>query len=150
MTKEEKQLLLKELCGRLPYGVKFTLSGDNIYTMKGIDLIVTDEGDWEYAVTAKGIEPIEIDFVKPYLRPISSLTDEECNTLFKILDINEEDGDWLKISDINVIRLFTENGKDFYEIANAMDYLYSIHVDFRDMIEKGIALEAPKDMYKTE
>ncbi len=33
MTDEEKQLLLKDLCPRLLYGVKFTLSGNNIYTM---------------------------------------------------------------------------------------------------------------------
>ena len=63
MTQEEKDLLLKDITARLSCGVKFTLSGNNIYTMKGIDLIVTDDGDWEYAVTAKGIRPIEIKYI---------------------------------------------------------------------------------------
>ena len=54
MTQEEKDLLLKDLSARVPYGVKFTF-GNNIYTMKGIDLIVTDEWLWDYAVTAKAI-----------------------------------------------------------------------------------------------
>ena len=142
MTQEEKQLLLKDLCVRLPYGVKCKLwsyDNESSATTVTIKMSVLDAFIYNNTLT-----------VKPYLRPISSLTAKECDQLFKILDINEEDGDWLKINDINVIRLFTESGKDFYEIAEAMDYLYSIHVDFKGMIEKGLALEAPKDMYKTE
>ena len=54
MTQKDKELLLKDLCARLPYGVKFECN-KNVYTAKGLDLIVTDEGDWEYTVTAKGI-----------------------------------------------------------------------------------------------
>lgn len=146
MTNIEKQLLLKELCARLLYDVKVQTSlFESPTSIKGI----TEDECWVY-FDEDNYEWVDIEEVKPYLRPISSLTDEECNTLFKILDINEKDGDWLKINDINVIRLFTENGKDFYEIADAMDYLYSIHIDFRDMIEKGLALEALEGMYKIE
>jgi hypothetical protein len=122
MTKEEKQLLLTDLCTRLPYGIKFTLSGNNIYTMKGIDLIVTDEGDWEYAITSKGIAPIEIMYVKPYLRPMSSMTEEEeiyYNTVYTTLKFYEKE-----------------------------DWLNAHHFDFRSLIPLGLALEAPKDMYK--
>ena len=121
MTNEEKQLLIKDLCQRLLYGVKFACN-KNIYTAKGLDLIVTDEGDWEYAVTAKGIAPIEIDFVKPYLRPMSSMTEEEeiyYNTVY-----------------------FTLN---FYKKE---DWLNEHHFDYRRLIPMGLALEAPADMYK--
>ena len=76
MTQKEKKLLLKDLCARLPYGVNFACN-KNVYTATGLDLIVTDEGDWEYAVTAKGIAPIEIDFIKPYLFPLSSMTEKQ-------------------------------------------------------------------------
>lgn len=120
MTNEEKQLLLKDLCPRLLYGVKFTLSGNNIYTMKGIDLIVTDEGDWEYAVTAKGIEPIEIEYIKPYLRPMSSMTEEEANGLTHLI----------------------RESWEFY------DYLNAHHFDYRGLIPMGLTLEAPDDVYK--
>lgn len=90
MTQEQKDLLLKDLCARLPYGVKFACN-KNIYTAKGLDLIVTDGGDWEYAVTAKGIAPIEIDFIKPYLFPLSSMTEEQMHDFFCRFVVNEID-----------------------------------------------------------
>lgn len=144
MTKEEEQLVLKDLCGRLPHGVKVSLFGWDKFpcTVTKIDIklkkiFCPEANSYQY-----------INVIKPYLRPIKSMTEDECNELFKILKIDENNGDWLKINDIGVIRLFTELGKDFYEIADAMDYLYSIHVDFRYMIEEGLALEAPEGMYK--
>ena len=136
MTQEEKQLLLKDLCARLRYGVKFTLS-DNIYTMKGIDLIVTDEGDWEYAVTAKGIEPIEIEYIKPYLRSMSSMTEGERNEYFDFR--NQE---LQRVA-------FAEVGRES-AIAEISDWLNEHYFDYRGLIEKGLALEAPEGMYKTE
>ena len=133
MKKEEKQLLLKDLCARLPYGVKFVCN-KNVYTAKWLDLIVTDEGDWEYAVTAKGIEPIEIDFVKPYLRPMSSMTEEE----------KEE------YTSYCFEQPFLQKDKipNLGSVPMCMDWLLSKHFDFRGLIEKGLALEAPKGMYK--
>lgn len=119
MTQEDKKILLKDLCARLHCGVKFTFSGDSIYTMKGIDLIVTDEGNWEYVVTAKGIEPIEIEYIKPYLRPMSSMTEEEeiyYDTVY-----------------------FTLN---FYKKE---DWLNEHHFDYRGLIPMGLALEVTKE-----
>ena len=146
MTQEEKQLLLKDICARLQYGVKFTLSGDNIYTMKGIDLIVTDEGNWEYAVTAKGIIPIEIEYIKPYLRHISSMTEEELN------ECVIKSG----IADIKcpTIKTFQDRLQHcinwFIADTKEIDWLNMHHFDYRGLIEKGLALEAPEGMYKTE
>ena len=122
MTQEDKELLLKDLGARIPCGVKFTFSDDSIYTMKGIDLIVTDEGDWEYAVTAKGIEPIEIEYVKPYLRPMSSMTEEE-------------------------MKEYDHARSDWYDDLETYDWLNAHHFDYRGLIEKGLALEAPEGMY---
>ena len=148
MTQEEKQLLLKDLCGRLPYGVKFTLSGGNIYTMKGIDLIVTDDGDWEYAVTAKDIEPIEIEYVKPYLRPISSMTEEEENEL----DKTDKESSRIFFKDLHsrVEKYGRDNLRGFLPDYPTLDWLLAHHFDYRGLIEKGLALEAPEGMYKTE
>ena len=128
MTQEEKQLLLKDLCSRLSYGIKFTLSDDSIYTMKGIDLIVTDEGDWEYAVAAKGIEPIEIEYVKPYLRPMSSMTKKEKKEIYAS---------------------FSPTGQELFSLPY-VDWLNAHHFDYHGLIEKGVALEAKEGMYKTE
>ena len=116
MTQEDKDLLLKDLCARLPYGVKFACN-KNVYTAKGLDLIVTNEGDWEYAVTAKGITPIEIDFIKPYLFPISSMTDEQKEDMIK--------------SSCGI-------GSD----KNVFDWWNKNHFDYRGLIPMGLANDA--------
>ena len=121
MNKEDKELLLKDLCARLPYGVKFACN-KNVYTAKGLDLIVTDEGDWEYAVTAKGIAPIEIDFIKPYIFPMSSMTEEQKNEYQYITER------WMNDSS--------------YSISDSIDWLNKNHFDYRGLIEKGLAIDA--------
>ena len=120
MTQEYKELLLKDLCARLPYEVKF-MCNKNIYTTKGLDLIVTDEGDWKYAVTAKDIAPIEIDFIKPYLFSLSSMTDEQEK----------------EYNDLNNCELGC-----FPHTEDALDYLLKNHFDYRGLIEKGLAIDA--------
>ena len=123
MTQEEKQLLLIDLCGRLPYEVKFEFTRDNVRIAKGIDLRVTDEGKWEYFVTSKGASAVEITEIKPYLRPMSSMTEEE----------------------------YKEFGYDVLRYTpREFDWLNKHHFDYRRLIEKGLALEAPEGMYKTE
>lgn len=116
MTQEEKELLLKDLLGRVLYGVKvdyhtsiFTL-GYNLY------LNNTDVAFENYPMLYF-LENIES--VKPYLRPMSSMTDEERNEL-----------------------------SHYDNSVQRTDFFYSHHIDCRFMIEKGLALEAPKDMYK--
>ena len=124
MTQEYKELLLKDLCARLPYGVKF-MCNKNIYTTKGLDLIVTDEGDWEYAVTAKDIAPIEINFIKPYLFPLSSMTEEQKMFL--------KQQNWcIAISTSGTVETTVEG----------IDWLNKNHFDYRGLIEKGLAIDA--------
>ena len=120
MKQEDKELLLKDLCARLPYGVKFACN-KNVYTAKGLDLIVTDKGDWEYAVTAKDIAPIEIEFCKPYLYPLSSMTDEQ-----------EEE-----YNNLNGYELGC-----FPHTEEALDYLIKNHFDYRGLIPMGLAIDA--------
>ena len=127
MTKEEKDLLVKDLCCRLPYGVKFECN--NVYTAKGLDLIVTDEGGWEYAVTAKGIVPIEIDFIKPYLYPLSSMTEEQSNELEEI--------------DQEFYSLIRSNGDIYVSMdLRGYDWLNKNNFDYRGLIKKGLAIDA--------
>ena len=126
MTQEHKELLLKDLCARLPYGVKFIFN-KNIYTTKGLDLIVTDEGDWEYAVNAKDIAPIEIDFIKPYLFPLSSMTEEQYDQLY--IDSR------VKNDSIDILDALAND-------MDAIDWLNKNHFDYRGLIEKGLAIDA--------
>lgn len=139
MNKEEKSLLLKDLCVRLPYGVKATTTSNGwngTYTITGysndriyLDCPVYDKGDDEWLV----------EFVKPYLRPMSSMTEEEKEHLQSLHNI---------ISD--------ENYEDGYSpaawetISNFNDYCHEHHLDNRGLIGKGLALEAPEGMYNTK
>ena len=124
MTQEHKELLLKDLCARLPYGVKF-MCNKNIYTTKGLDLIVADEGDWEYAVTAKDTAPIEIDFIKPYLFPLSSMTEEQKMFL--------KQQNWcIAISTSGTIETTVEG----------IDWLNKNHFDINNLIPIGLGIDA--------
>ena len=139
MKQEDKQLLLKDLCSRLPYGVKCILSSNNIYTIKGIDLIVTDEGDWEYAVTAKGIEPIEIKYIKPYLRPMSNMTEEERGEYRSFIFDYEYDDYWNPGEYRDAVEVDT--------MSELIEWLNSHHFDYSNLIGRGLALPAPEGMY---
>ena len=70
--------------------------------------------------------------LKPYLRSISSMTEEEESEYNLIQGLSH----WT-----------ADDGK-MENYAESIDWLNSHHFDYRGLIEKGLALEAPKDMYK--
>jgi hypothetical protein len=84
----------------------------------------------------------DIEEIKPYLRPLSSMTQEECTQLFVLLPKH-----YVIYQD--QIHNLGENGKILPEhIETIIDFYNSHHLDWRGLIPKGLALEAPKDMYK--
>ena len=148
MTQEEKQLLLKDLCARIPYGLKATTKSScwaGVYDVEGyknnriyLDCPVYDEGDDEWLVES----------VVPYLRPMSSMTDDAFQELRSICPhsmINKtNDPGWIvgiSGSDYGRISLVDE-------IGEFIDWLNAHHFDYRGLIPMGLALEAPEDMYK--
>ena len=146
MTQEEKDLIIKDLCSRLPYGVKFVIT-KNVYTATGLDLIVTDEGNWEYAITAKGIVPIEIELIKPYLFPLSSMTKEQEEELITITN-GKFRYMWGKITNA-IPRDTSEWGVDKNAWINGMKeinilyiWLLKNHFDIYDLIPMGLAIDA--------
>lgn len=130
MIPEYKNLVIKDISARVSYGVKFECN-KNVYTVKGLDLIVTDEGDWEYAVTAKGIAPIEIDFIKPYLFPLLSMTEEQCYELASIRSDFQDCWKYIKTPIPLSICNFEQ-----------IEWFHKSHFDYRGLIEKGLALDA--------
>ncbi len=137
MTQEDKELLLKDLCARLPYGIKVSLLGSENLTLKNI---INSNIGW-YVDIENAPTDFDIEDIKPYLRPLSSMTKQECRRLFMLLPkyyvIFEEhirtlEGGYILPEHIEIIT-------DFYN---------SHHLDWRGLIDKGLALEAPKDMYK--
>ena len=122
MTQEEKQILIKDLCARLPYGVYVDAYSWQKDTPKLLVECVPEYVGEEIVV--KGLAGRHsIKEIKPYLRHESSMTDEEKENFHKLKVYNHNDC------------------KDWYN---------SHHIDDRGLIEKGLALEAPEGMYKTE
>jgi len=130
MTQKEKQLLLKDLCARLPYGVKGLSLGSRVDT---ISTFVPDASPWVKTTTGLFCYLGSGQF-KPYLRPMSSMTDEEEKIFNDYLDFQAE-----YASDADL-----DNKTDMY------DWLNAHYFDYRGLIEKGLALKAPEGMYKED
>ena len=115
MTQEDKELLLKDLCERLPYGV--------IVNVKGFDFDFKDKLTQIYngygcSIQVTNNMPYGIEQVKPYLFPMSSMTKEQ-----KIRSIAIQD-----------------MGPSYYHFL--IDRYNEWHIDYRGLIEKGLALDA--------
>ena len=139
MAREEKQLLLKDLCARLPYGFTVHRYSDNRDIAFGKN---------ELDVFSHFLEYSEGENFKPYLRSMESMTEEELKELnekygniayFFIQEPPYYHGLQAQHSDIGSIEI-----SEFSEIY---DWLNAHHFDFRGLIEKGLALEAPANMY---
>ena len=127
MTRNEKDLLLKDLCGRLPYGVKVKF-GDSKPAL--LTVIEHDEFGWRIGSEDEfGGMITFIDNVKPYLFPMSSMTKEqkeEFNT--QSLELQ------LKVIDEEIMyEKATEFEVDFYN---------KHHLDWRGLIPMGLAIDA--------
>jgi len=97
------------------------------------------------------------DKIYPYLRPMSSMTKEEKKEFERLIDeklnkhIGQEDDEWTPwvLYDTTGIKNYV-GGERFYfdEMSFIYDWLNKHHFDYRGLIEKGLALEAPEIMYK--
>ena len=120
MTQEDKELLLKDLCARLPYNVicqvEFKENGKYNSKVMLLSGIFTDEA---YFTTKGG--SIYSNEYKPYLFPMSSMTEEE-KLMYEGLMIG------------------TDNNIPY--ILDVIDWLNVHHFDYRDLIKKGLAIDA--------
>lgn len=131
MNQKDKELLLKDLCSRLPYGVICDCLHDYHTKASAVDA----EDLTVYYPYCDEWEPIE--YCKPYLRPMSSMTEEEEN-------------EFKKIFEIELKAIESPEGHTIESAASsafAIDFYNKYHFDYRGLIERGIAIEAPKGMY---
>lgn len=154
MAQEEKQLLLKDLCAKLPYGVKVRcewnlFQGDRC-SESGELVSINIYADSIHFKRNSGIIT-EIPFnridgtVLPYLRPMSNMSEEE----------REELSDYLceKVMSNKIGITIPPNptqgkGIPFAWMCDCMEWLNEHHFDYRGLIPKGLALEATEGMYK--
>lgn len=136
MNKEDIELLFKDLCARLSYGVKckvnYIINNETTYgediEKECIDIVKRINFD-NYTVYTEwlGYES-DIEDIKPYLRPLSSMTEEE------IIEFNN----------IPSTKNYTIVKDDLpWDVANykQIDWLNAHHFDYRGLIEKGLAIE---------
>ena len=142
MTQEEKQLVLQDLCARLPYGVKVTFaesSGREDCILNSQHLNST------YAIEYLGL--------KPYLRPMSSMTEEEILELYKIAydtwysdSLYYKNDEWISFrSSIKNNNLCFINCIWLSDINKVIDYLNKNMFDYRGLIHKDLAIEVTKN-----
>ena len=139
MTREERDLVIKDLCGRLPYGVKVRIlvhkddpSSEETLVFNGFD------GSSEYVFWAHDEEKLakygcrgrgyHVSEVKPYLRPMSYMTEAERKEYRQLI--------------------FRTGFADYHVTScDIIDWLNKKMFDFRHLIPKGFARVAPEGMY---
>lgn len=113
MNQEKKDLLLKDLCSRLPYELKVLYKG-KIYKISTIS--ICNETITIYGETGYPME-VQIKDVKPYLFPFSSMTEEQR---------------------VEYYGTFSLSG----DISGSVDFYNKYHIDYRGLIPMGLAIDA--------
>lgn len=135
MKAEDKELLIKDLSARLPYGVKVQIDlQSNIYPP-----MICKVCNIEFAEMGSSFIGVEVlqdsyseyrEFLcKPYLFPLSSMTEEQRKNWFKESNVNY-DCEFHIEPTISI---------DFCHLS--IDWLNAHHFDYRGLIEKGLAID---------
>lgn len=143
MTQEDKELLIKDLCGRLPYGVKIKTSYDKMD--EPIELRFVNPRSKYFAIGGEFTLISGLDFdtyeCKPYLFPLSSMTEEQYNSLHElgILDNCSHSYEYVNPHIYGVSFIFKLFKTYSLEL---IEWLNKNHFDYRGLIEKGMAINA--------
>lgn len=138
MIKEEKDLLIQDLCGRLPYGVKIELRNSRRYhheniskgnrntidklkgfTGKYFTIYHDNPLDWDWSDN-----DVEVEDIKPYLFPLSSMTEEQTEELIELINTGQNDNN------------------EFKRSLCRIEFYHKHHFDYRGLIPMGLANDA--------
>lgn len=152
MTQEEKSLLLQDLCARLPYHVRLKIWLKDGTTEEGFLDLEHNYGD----VLRDTFYYNKIFDIKPYLRPMSSMTEEEKEDLlimllgkdgtkyFQVLSDGSIDNNDAAHQDLSNFNIHWVNF-DGVNTSAYIDWLNSHHFDYRGLIKKGLAIKVTED-----
>ena len=133
MIQEDRTLLIKDLCARLPYGVKcVALLKQLDGSLKSVSGSFKGYNGWAMV----GTNMVDINTVVPYLRPLSSITEKE----------KKELGNYAA-----AIMIASQDKNPLFQLTREAflgDFFNEHHFDYRGLIEKKLAFEAPEGMYK--
>ena len=113
MKQEDKDLLLKDLCARLPYGIICEDGYGNVLELNGIDKPNTIT----FKCSDKTFWTTDLDKCKPYLFPLSSMTEEQ-----------KTSHNFLKHS-------------AYASPTKLIDFYNKNHIDYRGLIPMGLAID---------
>ena len=139
MIQEDKSLILKDLCARLPYGVKC-----NAF-LKEIDgslksIFGTFKGYNGWATVGNNL--VDIETVRPYLRSMSSMTEEQKKEILKRYKLHPHYGLCIEITNHSEGYWDDDNSCNLQDYLWLVDWLNKNHFDYRGLIEKGLAIDA--------
>lgn len=136
MKQEDKELLLKDLCARLSYGVKVAFFNEDLTyhsepkTLTGIECI--NSLNYSSLEDEDGNTTI-VEFCRPYLFPLSSMTEEQRQEYTYIVNyISPDDTDNWKEGEFIYVEQFTQ----------LMHFYHRNHLDYRGLIPMGLAIDA--------
>ena len=155
MKQEEKDLLLQDLCSRQPYGVKAYVKNwsklerrwiEGIYTVKSVYpslnnvFLCSEKASVEVYLSSNDYE------IKPYLLPLSSMTDELWDKEFSGCGITEFTRDSFKYGCETLE--FNNNNPSLLSIVRFTNLLIKNHFDIYGLIPMGLAIDATdKNIY---
>ena len=124
MTQEQKELLLKDLCARLSYGVKCDIGDNKPYTLNRIEIDNNNGHLLDFIEMKDGLDmQVYLSEVKPYLFPLSSMTEEQKEEYDLICSMSMFD-----MSESDAMKL--------------IDWFHKNHIDYRGLIPMGLAIDA--------
>ena len=145
MVNEEKQILIKDICARLPYYPMIQIYNDSWDGCR--------KGEFDNMLGFHYIEAFLCDRIEilPYLRPMSSMTEAELNECVQQSGIRDvECPHW---HDLPKEKQFDERLKHSMDMflvdSRTIDWLNKKMFDYRGLIRVGLALEAPEGMYES-
>lgn len=136
MTQEDKELLLKDLCARLPYGVHCCVLNLNKTIKEDNDIIYGIVGDNIVTLKSDKNECYMYYQIKPYLRQMSSITDGEKEEL---LEEHRKD-ERIYIEVIERVANGEKHARGTAVPHFAADWCNEHHFDYRELIKKGLAI----------
>lgn len=140
LTKYQEDLLEQEVVSRIPFSLKVYCpdwAGEPLMVI-GVDYSENDDADSgdpteNCYVTLESGPDVHISMIRPYLRPLSEMTDSE----------------WAEL-DEKIIQAGGIGYNHQYNDATAIvyiDFMLKHHFDYRGLIDMGLAIKAPKEMY---
>lgn len=142
MTQEDKELLLQDLCARLPFEIYANLPNHHLVSHKYIIYDINIRNGWTTGILDCAgriqIYSAKVEDIKPYLRPLSSITEDEKIELKQISNDYLDEWENAKTS----LERWKLDAKESYL---RFVFYNSHHLDWNDLISKGLAIEVTKE-----